>query len=178
MIQLWRVSIREGNMNLSFKLKIRKHALLFRIYRTYDIEDNVGGLTSQLPDGNHIFMADYDDLLNLEDLKKEIKEKLIDQEGFGNIEIWESSYNRYFILGFYERIPYKNTLKITYGLNCDKKWKQWRMERDNMVLRTTRKAGYKVSPTFVCVIKGKDKQLSQDQKDLRRTFYEWVANGY
>lgn len=158
-------------LDLNFKIPLINNKISFRVYPYYDLEDNVVGINSNLSNGFHIFMCDFDDVFKLEELKKELKE-IIEREKFGDLEIYESSYKRYFVFGFYETLNYEDILKVTYRLNCCKNWKKWRMLREECTLRMTPKKGYKKNPTYVCTIKGKNKQIKEENKVLK----EFVHN--
>jgi len=164
-------------MKLSLKgnIPFTKHICLFRIYRHYGLEDAVVGIDSFIDKSEklHFFMVDYDDKLTLKELKEELK-GIIKRHKFGDLEIYESSYNHYIVFGFHERITYKELLAITYDLNCCNNWKKWRMVRECGTLRLTTKAGYKIRPRRVAIVKGVSKILHKDNREKREGIYKWL----
>jgi len=139
------------------KFNLFNKTFLFRVYDHYLLDDAVVGVNSDVGNGKHALFIDFDDLLTYSQLVREIK-RLQSKFGLGPAEIYESSFEKYVVFFFYERLDYFSALKIIYDANCCKNFKKWRMLRDEMTIRLTPKKGYKPL-VFLAEIKSKNKKL-------------------
>ncbi len=140
-------------------IKIRSHIVPY-----------TSGLCSDINNGKHILMLDYDDRLTPMNLKKELR-SLIKKFRLGNLEIYESSHNHFVVIGFYEQLSYMKLIEVIYNTNCDPQFKMWRMVRECAVIRYDKKYGSNIlRPISYATLKGFRKPLPSINKKMRDYF--------
>jgi len=138
----------------------------------------VAGINSNLPNGKHILMIDFDDVVGgLKDVVRECKrinriaKKRLGRD-LGYVEIYESSYRHYFAFWFESELDYVwEAIPLLREAKCDVQYKKWRMVRDEMTLRLTPKKDKNGVPRLVAVVGKYKKKLKEGNEALRRVVH-------
>ena len=126
----------------------------------------VVGIDSNLKNGNHFLMIDYDDKLNLGGLVKEIN-RLQFKFDLNAAHIVESSENHYNVFFFEEDLDYFDALRIIHDTPCCKSFKSARMHYDEMTLRLSPKVN-KPKPKLVHVVDSKwEHEITEEQQIIK-----------
>lgn len=158
-------------MKLRTKLKLFSYHINLDLYKENKLKDAVIGINSNIKNHckwyeHHFLMIDYDNALSLENLITEIK-RLQRKFWLGDCHIFESSYRHYNIMFFYEDMDYFHALQIIHDTPCCKSFKTWRMLRQEMTIRLSKKSEYDKKPKLIKIIRSRHKkELSKDQKKI------------
>ena len=132
----------------------------------------VVGIDSNLKNGNHFLMVDYDDKLDLGGLVKEIN-RLQFKFDLNAAHIVESSENHYNVFFFEEDLDYFDALRIIHDTPCCKSFKSARMHYDEMTLRLSPKIDprtgmSKPKPKLVHIVSSKwEHEITEEQQIIK-----------
>lgn len=129
----------------------------------------VVGIDSNLDNGMHFLMIDYDDNFDKDNLKHEIV-RLQDKYRLGTAHVVETSDDHYSVFFFEDAMDYFDALRIIHDTDCCQSFKKARMVFDEMTIRLSPKHN-KPRPKLALVI------ISPHQKGLggqQKAIYEFV----